>query len=92
MPSIWPENCPLIALEALSVGTPVISSGKGGLPEIIEKIDKDLIYNSADGLKQILLNFDKRKYPSYTVKAIYEKHYSSRSYLKKYKELIEKSL
>jgi glycosyltransferase involved in cell wall biosynthesis len=88
MPSIWPENCPLIVLEALSVGTPVISSDKGGLPEIVEKIDKDLIYNSADELKQILLKFDKSKYSSHMVKTIYEKQYSPQAYLKRYFELI----
>lgn len=87
MPSIWPENCPLIALEALSVGTPIVASDKGGLPEIVEKIDKDLIYNSTDELRQILLNFNRMKYSSYTVKAIYRKHYSPESYIEKYVEL-----
>jgi len=88
MPSIWPENCPLIAIEALSVGTPIIVSNKGGLPEIAEKIDKGLIYSSADELKHILLNFDKSKYPSQIVQTVYEKNYSSRIYLRKYFELI----
>jgi len=29
IPSIWPENAPLVALEAISVGTPVIASNMG---------------------------------------------------------------
>ncbi|MEM4488860.1 MAG: glycosyltransferase [Desulfurococcaceae archaeon] len=36
MPSIYPENYTLIALEAISVGTPVITMNKGGLPEIVK--------------------------------------------------------
>lgn len=34
-PSRWPEPFGLVALEALSVGTPVIVSDRGGLPEIV---------------------------------------------------------
>lgn len=57
LPSICPENCPLIAIEAFSVGTPVIASNKGGLPEIVGAVDGGLVYNSADRARQILLNF-----------------------------------
>ncbi len=88
MPSMWPENCPLVALEALSFGTPVIASNKGGLPEIVEKLGTSLVYNSADELRRILLDFDKGKYPPYTVKAIHQKHYSPKAYLERYLELI----
>lgn len=48
LPSIWPENCPLVALEALANKTPIIVSNMGGLPEIANKnaactvIKKDL--------------------------------------------------
>lgn len=89
MPSIWPENAPLVALEALSVGTPVIASNKGGLPEIVHKLDTRLIYNSTEALKQILLNFDKFKYSPYMVKTVYEKYYSPEAYLESYHDLIK---
>ena len=36
IPSEWPENAPLTALEALSLGTPLIGSDYGGLPEILK--------------------------------------------------------
>jgi glycosyltransferase involved in cell wall biosynthesis len=89
MPSICPENCPLTAIEALSLGTPVIASNKGGIPEIVRKINKDLVYNSVEELKQILLNFNKSRYPFHVVKTIYEKYYSPKAYLEKYFNIIK---
>lgn len=92
MPSIWPENCPLIALEALSLGTPTIASNKGGLPEIVEKIDADLIYNSAGELYQTLLNFNKNNYSSSMIRQVYDKYYSAKAYLETYFKLINNLL
>lgn len=36
MPSLCHENAPLAALEALAAGRPVLVSGRGGLPELVE--------------------------------------------------------
>jgi glycosyltransferase involved in cell wall biosynthesis len=35
LPSLWWENSPLTALEALAAGLPVIASATGGVPEIV---------------------------------------------------------
>lgn len=35
IPSIWPENFPTVALEALQVGRPLVASRVGGLPELV---------------------------------------------------------
>ncbi|MCL8012093.1 glycosyltransferase family 4 protein [Streptomyces sp. AS02] len=35
LPSIWPENFPTVALEALQVGRPLVASRVGGLPELV---------------------------------------------------------
>ncbi len=35
LPSIWPENSPLIVLEALAAGVPVLASAVGGVPELV---------------------------------------------------------
>lgn len=35
VPSIWPENCPMIVLEALRAGVPIVASRIGGIPELI---------------------------------------------------------
>ena len=42
--SNWYENNPISIIESLSVGTPVISTGHGGLPEMI--VRKDLVLPS----------------------------------------------
>ncbi len=35
MPSLWWENQPLIAIEAMINGIPVIGSDRGGIPETL---------------------------------------------------------
>lgn len=37
VPSIWWENSPLVALEALAAGVPVVASAIGGIPELVEE-------------------------------------------------------
>lgn len=37
LPSIYPDACPTIILEALAIGTPVIASKAGGIPELLPK-------------------------------------------------------
>jgi len=36
VPSVWYENCPLVVLEALGQGLPVLASHIGGIPELID--------------------------------------------------------
>ncbi|MCH5673543.1 glycosyltransferase [Streptomyces gilvus] len=35
LPSLWPENFPTVALEALRMGRPLVASRVGGLPELV---------------------------------------------------------
>jgi glycosyltransferase involved in cell wall biosynthesis len=88
IPSIWPENAPLTALEALSVGTPVTASNTGGLPEIVGKVDKKLIFDDWIGLKNILLGFRKSKFPPKKTKEVYERNFSPNVYVYKYIAII----
>lgn len=86
MPSIWPENCPISPMQAFSVGTPVISSNKGGLPEIVEKLNPHFVYESNTELVEILDNFE--PCPPDAVKQVYEKYYSPRVFMSKYFDLV----
>jgi glycosyltransferase involved in cell wall biosynthesis len=35
IPSVWPENLPTVAIEALATGRPIVGSDIGGIPELI---------------------------------------------------------
>lgn len=48
IPSEWPENAPLVALEALALGVPIIGSDQGGIPEIISPESGSRIYPAGD--------------------------------------------
>lgn len=90
IPSIWPENAPVIALESLAVGTPVIGSDAGGLPEIVSLLDPNLIHvhGSPQSLARALLNF-KSKYEKDSVKAIFRQNFSAKQYVRRYINIIE---
>src|SRR5712691_5207674 len=36
VPSIWPENSPVVITEAMASGIPVVASDMGGIPELVE--------------------------------------------------------
>jgi glycosyltransferase involved in cell wall biosynthesis len=89
VPSIWPENSPLVSLEALSVGTPVIGTNMGGIPEIVEKVNP----------KFILKDFNKKSFLDIlpllsevsrdSIIKTYKEYFSIESYLNEYLPLVE---
>jgi len=44
--STWPENAPLVVLEARAAGCPVVAPNIGGLPEIIHPGRDGLLYEA----------------------------------------------
>ena len=48
VPSIWPENSPLVIREAFLAGIPVIASRIGGIPEIVEDGVNGFLFNPGD--------------------------------------------
>jgi glycosyltransferase involved in cell wall biosynthesis len=84
VPSTCPENAPLVALEALSVGTPVLGSNNGGLPEILMKVNKDFIFNDVEALKNLLINFPGKDAYSKQVIQSYENNFSPKAYIDRY--------
>jgi glycosyltransferase involved in cell wall biosynthesis len=77
-----------VALEALSVGTPVIASNRGGLPEIVGKVDPKLIFRDFFELGNLLSSFHRDNLPSSRIREIYHKNFSPRAFIQKYIEAI----
>ncbi len=48
VPSVWYENCPLSALEALGQGIPIIGSRIGGIPELVRDGKEGLLAEPGD--------------------------------------------
>lgn len=48
IPSLWPENFPTVALEALQLGRPLVASRIGGLPELVGD-DNGVLVEPGDG-------------------------------------------
>ena len=48
VPSIWPENSPLVIHEAFSAGVPVLGARIGGIPELVKDGEGGLLFNCGD--------------------------------------------
>ena len=48
VPSIWPENSPLVIQEAFLAGVPVVASRIGGIPEAVDEGRNGLLFRAGD--------------------------------------------
>ena len=48
VPSIWPENSPLVIQEAFLAGVPVVASRIGGIPEVVANGVNGLLFQPGD--------------------------------------------
>jgi len=48
VPSIWPEPCPTVAMEAMLVGRPLVASRIGGLPDLVAHEETGLLAPPGD--------------------------------------------
>ena len=99
IPSIWDEPAGRVALEAEAVGTPIIISDSGGLPEyahpkfsIIVKRNENFIYNLRKAIESVLI--DNKSKNGLKMKGLitYAKQYNARRYyyeIMKYMNIIE---
>lgn len=62
IPSLWLENAPLVAIEAIAYGRAVVASRVGGLPELVQDGETGHLFDRADAadlaakLKLVLAN------------------------------------
>jgi glycosyltransferase involved in cell wall biosynthesis len=50
VPSRWWEVCPIVALEAMNFGCPVLAANVGGLPEIVDEGRAGVLFQSGDSV------------------------------------------
>lgn len=48
IPSEWYENNPMVAIEALAMGIPIIGSDIGGIPELVSQEENGFLFNPTD--------------------------------------------
>ena len=48
VPSIWPEPCPTVVMEAMASGRPVIASKIGGLPDLVTENETGFLVQPDD--------------------------------------------
>jgi len=48
LPSLWMENCPVSAIEALAMGVPMVASRIGGIPEIVSDRKTGFLFSPND--------------------------------------------
>jgi glycosyltransferase involved in cell wall biosynthesis len=94
VPSLNQDPAPTVIMETLSVGTPAIGSDRGGIPEIISKLDKGLIFHGGDvdGLGRILMNYKKEDYPPQKVGEVCQRWFSAENYVSRYLEIIRSEM
>ena len=96
IPSVCAENCPMVAMEALANGTPIITSNEGGLPEIINNIGFGssmlLQTNSIENLSLAIQKASSMSQVSNSTsieRKSFEMNYSVEAYMEKYEILIK---
>ena len=93
IPSEWSENAPLVAIEALSYGVPIIGSNAGGIPEIAGRDSDSMLFesgNSEDLSRCITKAWARGNQSSGTnSRRAYEASFSPKAHLGRYFEILE---
>src|SRR3989454_658797 len=93
LPSIWYENAPLVAFEALAWGTPILASETGALPEILHgDMCGRKIQPSAEGILAGIEQFEAEDLAHgqrRAARVAFETYHTPARYLENYERLIE---
>jgi glycosyltransferase involved in cell wall biosynthesis len=92
LPSLW-EGLPMVVLEAMAAGCPVVASAVGGLPDAIEDhVSGRLVPPAhptalANALADVLSRDDERRALAVAARARFDAHYSARFMVRSYEKL-----
>jgi len=93
LPSVWYENAPLVAFEALAWGTPLLCSDIGALPETVhEGVCGRTLKPTADGILAGIRDFEAGNLPRtlrQAARTAYETFHTPTRYLEQYHRLLE---
>ena len=95
IPSEWYENAPLVAIEALSRGVPILASNMGGLPEILTPDTGSMTFTGGDSrdLERELVKAwnhrDEIAASGRKARAEYERRYTPKVHMKGYAKIID---
>ncbi|SEW42712.1 glycosyltransferase family 4 protein [[Clostridium] fimetarium] len=93
-PSEWYENCPFSVIESISLGTPVVGSRIGGIPELIVDRKTGELFEAGNAIeleKAIRRIIDSKSTMEQYTKNCYEvKYETSETYYTKLMEIYEK--
>ena len=69
LPSVWPEPLPTVAVESVSLGVPVVGSGLGGFPEVVDRygvVAPPLPEKIAEAMAKVLeIHYDREEMKRY---------------------------
>jgi glycosyltransferase involved in cell wall biosynthesis len=92
LPCVGPEVFPLVVLEAMACGTPVIVREAGGSAEAVRATGGGVMYHDRDGLcqaiRQMAANPAWRQSLAHKARVGYERYYTPEVHLRRYSELI----
>jgi glycosyltransferase involved in cell wall biosynthesis len=92
MPSIWFENSPLAAIEALSWGVPLLTTSRGGVSELLHDGSAGYSFepNPAGllGALRVLEGLEDRKSLRRAARRAYEDHHRPATYLLRYLSIV----
>ncbi len=92
MPSIWYENAPLAAIEALSWGVPLLGTSRGGIPELTHGGTAGSVFApGVEGILGALRSFEGVSDPGALrrgARRAYEDHHTPGPYLDRYLSVV----
>jgi glycosyltransferase involved in cell wall biosynthesis len=93
VPSLWYENCPMVILDAMRMGIPIIAHDIAGPGEMVRKSGAGMLYQDEEGLDGCLRRMretpDMRREFSDRGRAYFEGNYTEEAHLARYFSVIQ---